>query len=71
MAKWIGGTPENCDTCGSNIINVFYDAKTEYGAWGHLCPSCHHFGPGIGKLGSGYGQEYKKQPDGNFVKTAG
>ncbi len=70
--KWAGGAPKACDTCDTPIDKVFYDARTSVsGAWGHLCPSCFTFGPGLGKLGPGFGQKYEKQADGSFEKTGG
>jgi hypothetical protein len=71
MATWMGPAPTNCDTCGTKITNKFYDAKTEMGPWGCMCPSCQNLGPGLGKLGTGFGQEYTKQKDGKWLKTAG
>jgi hypothetical protein len=68
---WMGGNPTNCDTCDTPITKKFYDAKTSGGPWGNMCPSCFNFGPGIGKLGTGLGQEYTKQADGRFKKTGG
>lgn len=63
--------PKNCDTCDTKIVDVFYDAKTDFGPWANMCPSCFHVGPGLCKLGTGFGQEYRKQKDGSFTKTAG
>lgn len=71
MSTWCGPVPSNCDACDASIISKFYDAKTKMGPWGNLCPSCFVLGPGIGKLGTGCGQEYTKQPDGKFLKTGG
>lgn len=72
---WMSAPPEKCDTCDEPIGDVFYDAKTEMGPWACMCLSCHTLGPGLGKLGTGLGQEYKKSagPDGveRFYKTAG
>lgn len=69
---WLGGAPTHCDTCGAPIREVFYDAATSLGAWANMCPSCHHFGPGLGKLGTGQGQEYTHNPkDGKYYKTGG
>lgn len=69
---WMGPAPVKCDTCSTPITGKFYDAKTLFaGGWGCLCPSCQILGPGLNKLGPGYGQEYTKQPDGRFKKTGG
>jgi hypothetical protein len=71
MTYWMGTLPETCDTCGTPIIDIFYDAKTKFGPWGCMCPTCQTLGPGLNKLGTGLGQEYKKQADGRWLKTAG
>ncbi len=71
MATWMGPAPTNCDTCSTPITNKFYDAKTEMGPWACMCPSCQNLGPGLGKLGTGFGQEYTKRADGKFEKTGG
>lgn len=71
MATWMGPAPSNCDTCETPITTKFYDAKTEMGPWACMCPSCQNLGPGLGRLGTGFGQEYTKQPDGKFLKTGG
>jgi hypothetical protein len=68
---WAGDAPARCDTCDEPIRFTFYDAKTKSGAWGFLCPTCHNLGPGLGKLGTGWGQEYVKLTNGKWVKTAG
>lgn len=69
--NWMGTPPTKCDTCEAPIVDKFYDEKTKMGPWGCLCPNCHTFGPGLGKLGLGWGQEYTKQPDGKWLKTGG
>lgn len=71
MSYWMGTPPDKCDTCATKIDKVFYDAKTQYGPWGFMCPSCQKLGPGLDKLGTGLGQEYTKQEDGRWKKTAG
>lgn len=63
--------PDSCDTCDTPIKDKFYDAKTVMGPWANMCPSCFNLGPGIGKLSTGFGQEYTKQADGKFHKTKG
>jgi hypothetical protein len=70
MKRWLGDPPQKCDICETQITNKFYDAKTSMGPWANMCPSCFTLGPGLGKLGSGLGQEYTK--DGNlWPKTGG
>lgn len=68
---WAGDPPRKCDTCSTPIDKIFYDAKTQMGPWGFMCPSCQKLGPGFDKLGLGWGQEYTKQPDGKWMKTGG
>lgn len=60
-----------CETCDTELQSTFYDAATSLGGWAIMCPSCHHFGPGLGKVGPGAGQFYRKQPDGRWKKVAG
>lgn len=68
---WISPVPEKCETCDNPITTIFYDGKTEYGPWACMCPSCQTLGPGLGRLGTGIGQEYTKMPDGRWKKTGG
>lgn len=68
---WSSPVPTKCDTCDTPITDKFYDASTAFGAWATMCPTCHHLGPGRGALGPAKGQEYTKQKNGRFVKTAG
>lgn len=68
---WSTDNPEACDTCTAKITDKFYDARTKQGPWACMCPMCFNFGPGYAKLGSGFGQEYRKQANGKFIKTAG
>jgi hypothetical protein len=75
MAKnrvvWVGPVPGSCVTCGEDNVGLkFYDAKTSFGYWAIMCVKCFHFGPGLGKLGIGLGQEYTKK-HGQYVKTGG
>lgn len=70
IKRWLGSTPEVCDTCNKPIVGKFYDAKTKKGPWANMCHKCFTAGPGFGKLGVGLGQEYTVQADG-WVKTGG
>jgi hypothetical protein len=46
-----------------------YDASIGGGPWGNICKKCFKaFGC---KLGTGYGQEYKLQSDGRWLKVGG
>ena len=67
---WMGPIPAACDTCDMEITNKFYDAKTSEGPWANMCPTCFNFGPGLGRLGTGLGQEYTQQAN-KFKKTGG
>lgn len=71
--RWCGcgAAPKNCDTCGEKLVAVFYDAKTKMGPWANMCRSCFTLGPGLGKLGTGLGQEYTWQHGGFYLKTGG
>jgi len=69
--KWLGSAPDKCDTCDTPIGNIFYDAKTEFGPWACMCPSCFTLGPGLGKLGTGFGQKFEKKDIQVFIKTGG
>ena len=59
--QWLSPPPKKCETCDTKITDTFYDAKTSYGPWACMCPSCFMLGPGLAKLGKGLGQEYKKE----------
>jgi len=73
VVRWVSPIPTACDTCGTKLVDEFYDEKTSIGGgrWGCICHQCHTLGPGYGKLGMGWGQKYEKQPDGRWVKTEG
>jgi hypothetical protein len=72
MSKyWASAVPTHCETCGTFILNQFYDAKTQQGSWACMCPLCFKAGPGIGKLGTGLGQEYTRGSPDKFYLTAG
>ena len=67
--KWLSPPPEKCDICGIKIIKSFVDGKIKGGPWGFMCPSCHAL-DGDG-LGTGKGQLYKLQPNGDWLKVEG
>lgn len=52
------------------ITDEFIDGKTVMGPWGNMSPKswARH---GVGRLGTGYGQRYKKQSDGRWLKVEG
>ena len=62
------GTPYGCNFCESEgateIKNAQYDAKTRFGPWAYMCEQ-HWQEHGLGKLGTGFGQEliWKEEKD--------
>lgn len=58
--------PKECDVCHSQLGTEFYDVKTIYGPWAFLCTDCFNT-LGIG-LGTGRGQYYKRNKDGDYIK---
>ena len=62
--------PEVCDVCHKPFTkNIMYDAKTVYGPWANMCMTCFN-SIGVG-LGTGLGQQYKKNDSGDWIKNAG
>lgn len=61
--------PKECDVCHKPFGTVFYDAKTCYGPWANMCEDCFNT-IGVG-LGTGLGQQYKKNDQGLYIKVAG
>jgi hypothetical protein len=58
------------DDFGMPYGDVMYDAKIKTGPWANMAEqSWHVFGSG--KLGTGYGQKYKKQADSRWLKVDG
>lgn len=69
--QWTSPVPTMCDMDASPIIDEFIDGKTMMGPWACMCPSCWDTF-GVGQLGTGMGQRYKRRPDGkNWVKIGG
>ena len=65
---WIGDMPE-LDDFGITIQNVVIDGRTKLGPWAMMTPETFkNFGVG---LGLGFGQKYKKQKDGKWLKIEG
>lgn len=66
---WTGHVDEN-DDFGHPIISIMYDGMTRMGPWATMSETSwrQH---GVGKLGTGYGQKYERQPDGKWLKVAG
>lgn len=66
----MGTPPAECNLCGEDIVEKFYDCRVpRYGQWADICPGC--FNDERCATGTGAGQEYSKNTDGEFVKTAG
>jgi hypothetical protein len=67
---WMG-TPPEFDNFGRLIDGEFIDGRIAGGiAWGFFTPdSWKHFG--CGRLGTGYGQRYRQQADGRWLKVEG
>lgn len=60
----------NTDDFGQEYQGVMYDGKTRMGPWANMTEvSWKKYG--VGKLGTGYGQKYLKQPDGKWLKVEG
>lgn len=70
MAKtWMGAVPSHCDVCRSRLDRDFVDGQLRMGVWGNVCLPCHgKYGVG---LGVGRGQQYRIEPSGIAVQTAG
>ncbi len=65
---WCGDVPKRCDMCQRKIANVFIDGAVTRG-WANMCVTCHLlYGHG---LGTGCGQQYEKQENGQWVKVKG
>ena len=68
QVKWLGNT--QCDFCHKECIKDLYDAVTVYGPWATMCKSCFEKNSN-GLLGTGYGQHYQKNDNGEFIKIEG
>lgn len=68
---WIGSIGP-LDDFGDAITDKFIDGKTAFGPWAIMSEaSWAEYGGTLGRLGVGFGQEYTKQEDGRWLKTAG
>ena len=65
MKTWMGST--TCDFCGKTCEKELVDGLTQIGGWAVMCPKCHKI-HGCG-LGTGLGQKYVKDTNGDFVKV--
>ena len=73
MAKepvyWLSPLDE-LDDFGQPFGDIMYDGKTRQGPWANMSEvSWKMFG--AGRLGTGYGQKYRKQSDGRWLKIEG
>ncbi len=71
MAKYWTGEIGPGDDFGMPIHDEFIDGRMKIGGkWANMSPESwkQH---GIGVLGTGYGQRYKKQADGKWLKVEG
>jgi len=62
--------PTHCDVTGSPLTNVMYDAKTKRGPWATMSQrgwEAH----GCGRLGTGFGQKYLRNEQGEFYLSEG
>jgi hypothetical protein len=58
------------DDFGELYKDVMYDGRTNSGPWANMAAQSWRI-YGVGKLGTGYGQKYKKQADGRWLKVEG
>jgi hypothetical protein len=66
---WTGYIPSN-DDFGLPIYDTFYDGKTSVGPWAFMSERSWRT-YGIGQTGTGLGQKYAKQADGQWLKVEG
>ena len=66
---WVGRLGER-DDFGSPYGDTMYDGKTTHGPWANMSEASwrQH---GVGRLGTGLGQKYRKQADGKWLKVEG
>jgi hypothetical protein len=68
---WMGEIPAQCQITKRKITSTFVDGRVPGmgGTWGFMHPE--EFARYGGKLGSGLGQRYEKQPNGRWLKVEG
>lgn len=69
-AQYWGRPVGDNDDFGDQITDEFIDGKSRMGPWGIMTPKSWKTN-GVGRLGTGYGQRYKKQADGKWLKVDG
>ena len=70
MAKYWTTPVKERDDIGDLITDTIIDGKTKRGPWAIMTPASFDI-HGIGRLGTGFGQKYVKQQDGNWLKVEG
>jgi len=66
---WMGDVPKK-DDFGYPIVDEFFDGKTKQGPWALMSYTSWKI-YSVRKLGTGYGQRYKKQSGGKWLKVEG
>jgi hypothetical protein len=66
---WVGELPD-VDDFEKPYTDVMYDGKTKMGYWANMNEKSWKM-YGCGQLGTGYGQKYRRTPEGNWIKVAG
>lgn len=69
-AQYWSNSVGNEDDFGDTITDEIIDARTKIGPWGLMTPNSWKK-YGFNKLGAGFGQRYKKQKDGKWLKIEG
>lgn len=69
MATWIGPIEDKCNLCGDPFKGTMYDARVPHAGWANICQRCF-IGHGC-SVGTGQGQKYRLQADGQWLKVAG
>ena len=65
-----GGTLPPQDDFGDKYKDTMIDGKTMEGPWANMTERSWR-NHGCGRLGTGFGQKYKKQSDGRWLKIEG
>ncbi len=67
--EWMGEVPA-MDDFGDPISDEFVDGRTSRGAWAVMTPASFRR-HGVGEVGHGAGQRYRRQGDGRWLKVEG
>ena len=69
LRYYLGTPPKECNICHAPIKGQFVDGAHYTGPWADMCPRCHaEEGRGFG---TGLGQQYTQQRNGQWLKTKG